>query len=155
MSPTETTWKDWDQFESNIFKDTPATGEASEIVKATRSFFKDLQSIVDTTSVGSVTTIPTAARDLAEELKNALDEWQPKQGNQPKALDGQLGAAPAGTGAVTIDDGPWTKGGDGPGKGSQITPDQVKRTQKALAKGLPALAGGIRDAIKGFDKGDP
>jgi hypothetical protein len=96
MSPAQTLWKDWDQYESNIFKETPATGESSEIIKATRSLFKDLQSIGATPGDGSITTIETAARDLAEELKNALNEWEPKQGDQPKLLDAAPASGPGG-----------------------------------------------------------
>ena len=33
--------------------------------------------------------------------------------------------------------------------------EEAKRIQDALAKGLPALATGLRDAIKGFQSGDP
>jgi hypothetical protein len=33
--------------------------------------------------------------------------------------------------------------------------EQARRTMDALAKGLPALAAGVRDAVKGFNSGDP
>jgi hypothetical protein len=38
---------------------------------------------------------------------------------------------------------------------SQKRKDEAKRQLDALAKGLPAIAGGMRDAIFGFQKGDP
>jgi hypothetical protein len=169
MSPTKEQWKNWDQYEQTLFQDLQSTGDALDIEKATKSLFKDLQSISGTYSVSSGgqsdTSIEKAAREFAEEVQNQIKVWDTRNfGDQPKLADGpKTGSAPQGGPApVTIDDTPWTKGpsqGGAPGQnvpaGSVLDAEQVKRTQKALAKGLPALANGIRDAVKGFEKGDP
>lgn len=167
MATTTGIRKNWTQHGETLFDDLQSTGTSLEIQKGYKDLLSSLQT-VRTPTLGNESgpALETAAKQLAVEVHNLLKDWETFQfGNQPKLADnlpksgGSATAAPA---EVTVDDTAWTSGdpkGGGPRKDtgggrSAIDSKQIERTQKALAKGLPALASGIRDAIRGFEKGD-
>src|SRR6185503_10226880 len=173
MSPTIPQASDWNQLDQTIFKDIKATPDALEIERATRSLFGDLQTVEKTFGYESESPMDRAARRFAEEVQRELESWEPRRTPDTPKLADTLHTPGGGstdsntstssntstnTDTPTIDDTAWTTDRpktdgpkDVPAKGAETAgfdADQIKRTQKALAKGLPALASGIREAIK-------